>query len=572
MPNLAQPKLWTDHSELFIVKGVYIAPSDPFANEFKIDSINLLDEKSGVSLAPDGGWTPQYPSIEGSGVWADTPLMVGRTPLVMTEGNVIEKMRLNIGASSTAQMLAIKAKFSLFVRYCRDFWTEAYQIDPVFLHWFASCGSGRQYATIYNMELDWDDKDSPTPISVLTLTIEREPYWRWLPPGANPVQWRYEYYNQVYDYTKANLLTGGATNALVTGTIQNRSEFNAAYTALVSDNSITIPASVVLGDASALLYAYIAPSSSTRQNIIVGKKTTKIAQINSGGPSLIQNCILNAADGTLGTDATKANDTGASLAAGAGTAQHVEISFATASNQPRLLFSANFLNTVNRFIGRWMLFMRARQINGSSGDISMYLRYGLTNLAGDSDGVKLNVVNPILTGALGNSTNWGLHYMGVIQVPMMPAKADVDSGNAGGQKGEGLLKQAAGDMRLYLFASRSTGAGVLYINDLIFIPIDEGGFSLESADNAGGTHHQYDETGYLSHGLIDPYFINGNITSPALDKMTGTGIQLTPGVENRLYMLSYDGSNLSQVADTFDVRIYIIPRSRGIRGQGNING
>ena len=180
MPNYPQTsRTWLDHQELMIVKGVYPAPGDPLSLEFKIDSINLLENKSGISLAQDG-WVPQYPSLEGAGVWADTPLMTGRIPLVMTEGNVIEKMRLNIVAASSHQMLTIKAKFSLFRQYIWDFWTANYQIDPVFLHWFASCGGGKQYALIFNMEMDWEDKESPTPTSVLTLTLEREPYWRWL--------------------------------------------------------------------------------------------------------------------------------------------------------------------------------------------------------------------------------------------------------------------------------------------------------------------------------------------------------------------------------------------------------
>jgi hypothetical protein len=58
-----------------------------------------------------------------------------------------------------------------------------------------------------------------------------------------------------------------------------------------------------------------------------------------------------------------------------------------------------------------------------------------------------------------------------------------------------------------------------------------------------------------------------------LTKLTGPGIQLSPGVENRLYVTSYSASSLSQVTQsTFDLTINIVPCSRGIRDRSNIYG
>lgn len=584
MPNLAQPKLWTDHSELMIVKGVYPVPKDLNTIEPRIDSINLLDEKSGVSLAPDGGWTPQYPSLEGSGVWADTPLMVGRTPLVLTEGNVIEKMRLNINGS-THQMLANKAKFSLFMRYARDFWTEQYQIDPVYIQWFASCGGGRQYALIYNMELDWDDKDSTAPTSVLTLTIEREPYWRWIPPGANPEWWYHEWNNQTFDASTIDKTLVTSSNSGVgyvpsPSPLTNKSEFSSDCTTLVTDNAITIAANQIPGDAPALVTIITNNGNSAHSNFIIGKKTTKINVRSNSQTSQAQNTIINCNDGTLGTDATRVNDTGASKAIGAGTAQRVEISFATATNQLRWRASysdANHpLNDMNRFLGRWMVFLRCRQSAGSTGDITMYLRYGTQQVQSDSDGMKLNIVNPIVTtGGTGNSTEWAMVYMGVVTIPIFSAKAEVNqAGNTTGTTANGLDNKltAAGTIDFGLFAARTAGAGLLYINDLVLIPIDEGSITLETADNTASPIFFYDETGYFSRGMVDPFCLNG---TPAfaygLAKFTGTGIQLTPGVENRLYVINYFGTDVrSQVSDTPSFQLLLVPRSRGIRDRTNL--
>jgi hypothetical protein len=581
-------KSWIDHLILQIVKGVPKVPGDTNSIESNLQTINLVSDKTGISLVE---WEPGYPTLENNGVWADSPLQVGRKPLVMVDGNVVETMRLTVNANSIKDMMHIQQQFSFMRQAVMDFWTANYQIDPVYLHWYASCGAGPQYALIYNMDYKFTPNDSPSPSASVSLSLEREPYWRWIAPGANPMQWTNEFNNQPYiasTVLSTNIL-GGNSLLFSSGVLTTRSELNAGATALVTDNCLVIPASLVPGDVPALL-EFKLQGSSSYPNLVIGKKTIKLSQHSAFaanlGVEIVQNGIMNCNDGTLGTNASLANDTGASKAIGAGTAQRVEISFGTATNALRWRSqysnaNSNNLSNMNRFIGRWMVFLRCRQSSGSVGDVTMYLRYGTAVLA-DTDGVKMNIVNPpVPAGGTGNSTDWGLVYMGIVTIPFHTAKADVNAGGnqptVGNKPSDGLNNQlyfsGGGTLEFGLFAARTAGAGLLYLNDLVLIPVDEGSVSLEYADTTASALMMFDETGYLNHGLSDPFVSNGGTDANyGLAKFTGTGIQLSPGVENRLYIMAYNATQLSNTNVSFTYAVNIVPRSRGIRDRSNIYG
>lgn len=562
-----------DHQQLKIIMGVYRAPGDNDSVEPAIITLDLLNNAGGISLQ---SWTPNMPTLENGGVWADSPIQNGRDPLVLAESNVTENIRLIINGGS---MLATAKKLSelmQMIQYARQFMTDNAQFNPVYLHWLASCGQGKQYAIIKNMDFKPEYGDSQSAVITGALVIERETFWRFMPPGANPKQWTYEYKSLPYSNANASII---GTDSLFysAGSINNRSEFtNTNYTNLLTDNAITIPAASIPGDAPALMSLYIVNGGGSRNNYLIGKKTPKITTRDINGLIIVQNNIYNAADGATGTDATVAADTGASRRASSGAASRVAISFATATNQLRWTNIPGIgINTINRHIGRWMVFMRCRQSAGSVGDITMYLRYG-TNIALDTDGVKLNVVYPPITsGTTGNTTVWGLTYMGMITTPIFPGKAEVNYGNVGSaNSAEGLSSNTNQDLVFGLFALRSTGTAVLYLNDLILIPVDEGAMTLEVADgtSVASGNMFYDETSYLTHGSQEIVTQNGAGfgTAAQLVNFTGPGFQLTPNVENRLYVMAYDSSKQSAVADTFTVAINIIPRCRGIRTYKNL--
>lgn len=572
---------WLNHKELRIVKGVNAQPGDTNTAEPQLTVINLLDNTSGISLAGVDGWSPKIPSIENSGIWSDSPLSPGRQLLSATEGNVTETMKVIITGSSVNAMIKTLDSLYLMANDARAFWTDNSQIEPVYLHWWASCSTtwigGRQYSRIYNMTIDPVFGDSPTPTITATLVIEREPYWQWIPPGAPPTQWKYEFYAQNATMANMDVLTAANCLLSVAGntTFFNRSEYaNANLTAMLTDNAITIPANLIPGDAPALMMLRFG----NNLNVIVGKRSLKVPTLDPSTQAVIpQTNIINGNSNgaTLGLNATLVADTGASKTP-AGVQDRVEVSFATVANNMRWNSGpTNHEFNGNRYIGRFMVFMRCRQVAGTQGDITMYLRFG-SLIANDSDGVKLNVVNPTLIGSAGNTASWGLTYMGTITLPIRPQKATINEGKAAGSGGgAGLDNQASGGTpEVALFASRTGVAALLYFNDLIFIPIDEGSITLESGDSALGTP-LYDNTGFFTHGLPDDY---ATISTPAtnleqLCKFTGTGITLTPNVENKLYCILYDASNQSNSqVTTSTVILNIIPRSRGIRDVVNING
>lgn len=557
-----------DHRELKIIKGIPTVIGTTQSVEAPLVVMNLMDRDAGISLISQDAWSPKIPGIEGNGIWSDSPLSPGRVLISAVEGNVIETMRLVITGSSLLAMIKTLDSLYAIANDARGFWTDNAQINPVYLKWWASCGQGPQYALIYNITIEPVFLDSANSAINATITIERETYWRWLPPGANPKQWRYEFYNQAYDFSHSRLDDFQTDHLIQTPTLQNKSEFTSgAFTALLSNNCITIDSSLIPGDAPALMTFYTTVATG-RPNIIVGKKTVRITPFNL---ATAQNAIFNFADGLLGTNATIVADTGASIRASTGAADRVEIGFGTATNALRWNANSGTNGTTfqNRFIGRWMVFLRCRQSAGAVGDITMYLRVGVT-VASDSDGQKLNVVSPPVIAGAGNTTVWGLVYMGVISIPLLPAKTSQNGANT---TFTGINVSAA-DLDFGLFALRSAGVGLLYLNDLILIPIDEGSMSLEAADGTASGAMAYDETGFLSHGTPDIVVSNGmpSVSANQLAKMTGTGIQLTPNTENKLYFVFYDSSLQSSVADTMKFEINIIPRSRGIRDRANING
>lgn len=569
---------WLSHRELRIVCGVAPVPGDTLTVESPPIVVDLISPTSGIVLDPINGWSPNIPSIESGGVWADTPLSPGRLLLVAEEGNVTETMHVVISGSSPLAMMKTLNSLYAMAENARNFWTDNAQIQPVYLHWQPAGGvnwiGGRQYSLIFNMDIKPEFADSETPQVNATITIEREPFWSWLPSGASPKQWYYEWINQAWNATKTDLTTG--TDHLVTGTFSNFSEFtDNTATALRSDNSITIPAASIPGDVNAKLFLWLGTSAG--RSVIIGKRTTKVTTYSTsvGNAVVAQNLINNAADGSLGTNATLAADTGASLDM-TNTRRRVEVSFATATDQPRLTFpGVNNLIAFNRLVGRYNVFLRCRQSSGSAGDVSMYIRYGYV-LTGAADGIKLNTVNPpVPAGGTGNTPAWSLVYMGVASFPIEEKKAFVNSGQST-TIARGLSPDSSSGIQFVLNASRSTGAGLLYINDLVLIPIDEGSMTIIPADTTTRGNLQYDNTGYYTHGLPADTVSNAaqlGIASANLAYMTGPGIQLTPNVENKLYFLTYDSSNLSIVAgESVSVILNIIPRSRGLRDRTNLAG
>jgi len=157
--------------------------------------------------------------------------------------------------------------------------------------------------------------------------------------------------------------------------------------------------------------------------------------------------------------------------------------------------------------------------------------------------------------------------MGVITSPLTQGKASQNGGQVSGSNSLGLANQTAQNLILNLFALRSAGAGVLYICDVILVPVDEGSLTVELADASGSLSNLIDNTGYILRGSPDMVGVNGNnLLSGASLKLTGDGFTLEPNVENRLYTLLYDSSTQSTLSHSADFGVNIVPRWQGVRG------
>jgi len=347
--------------------------------------------------------------------------------------------------------------------------------------------------------------------------------------------------------------------------VNNKSEWvSTAFAALLTNNAIKIPAASIPGDADALTTLVISQTGQ-RLNLFVGKKTINPTVYSDLSPSQAvtpPNNTFNAPDGTLGLNATLATDTGSVRAAGSVTFQRVEISFAAGvANALRLNFPVVDTGQLNRFIGSWMVFMRSRQVGGTAGQITMYLRYGF-DITGDSDGIALPVQTPQILGTTGTTSGWGLSYMGVMNIPFVgDAKGTIGEGAGGAEFG---LSGAEFNFDIGLFAARSAGTGVLYVSDLILIPYDESAFNIKPLDSVVGTRVIVDNTSYFTHGIPGDYFFQPGSPN-ALAELSGNTIKLTPGMDNYIYILGADNDLLSFPSDTFNVVLHMIPKWSAFR-------
>lgn len=553
---------WLNHQELMLVRGVgqtvatvTVSNGFQFPNtEQPIDTIDLLSMGAGISLATDG-WSPTIPATKGGAIWADSSVEDGRKPISLANGNVIETLNLLITGTTTTEAANYLRVLHLFMKRCRDFWEVTNEIEPPYLRWWASGAPGRQFALIYNIEAAYTWGDSETPVINVVLTIEREPYWRGeVPPGDNPKRWT-SYANNADYLSDPRLFSSPFLVSEGDGlsTLQNMNEYNAAATAFTTRCYFEVPAADIPGDAPALVWFNTFEENSNNSGLIAGVRSVNLDFETTNRPVYAN--TLNASDTsyTLGTDATRANDTGSVKAPGAGTAQRVEVSFATATDQLRFTWGPD---VVNKYVGKWAVYLRCRQVNGTAGQILMYLRvseHPTTLVTGE----RLPTTSPQLLGTNAATATWGLSYMGILQLPSYNSKAQQHIA------GSGMADSNA--LNFGLYAQRTAGTGVLYFADLILIPLDECAFQALPR-NSSDTFY-IDTTGYMDRALGgDTVLSLASATVGEGADFRGRALTLQPGVTNRVYYLITSSDGLQSDVDyELQFLIHIVPRWSGIR-------
>lgn len=555
------------HQDLSIVIGIEAVPGDTASAELPLDTLSLMGSR-GFALDLDGGWIPGLPGLKDGGVWAESSTSTGRVLIAGEDGNVIESMKITVGTGDPLLLHKYIVKLNRFVETARQHWTTFPQTLPAYLKWKAIGGADYQYALIYNIDVAIEYPGAlNTGLVEAVLSVEREPYWRAIPPGANPK--RYYYERNGLTWNLANAILASGTDHFDVETFENRQEWVATYASELTNNYMEI--SNIPGDAPALMCLTLIPAANANyvvQKVFVGRQTknTPLTERQSVADGrLRRHLIFGGANGSNGTDATRVGDTGAPQYQVTGVQSRMNISFATDATITPARISWDTDVDFSLLRGKFAVLLRMRQVGGTFGQVTVRLDF-ITGSIGANAVISIQA-NPTIVAGTGNTAGWPLTYIGDVTLPIAGRTIVSNQGY-----GEAVAGEAGG--RIDLRASRSAGVGVLYVCDLILLPIDEGLFSIDGvAFNgvAGSIPSIIDDTGYLSRGINDALGFIYSTTPPITDtlELRGDVFGLVPGVTNRLYFLT-TGTHTA-VADRSDpnhsmtVMCNIVPRWRGVR-------
>lgn len=548
----------TTEAILMIMRGIRKTPADALSAEVGLDSINLLDI-TGFSQAD---YEMQFPALKSGGLWADATISDGRTLMTGAMGNVSETVRLELTSGTLIQMAALMSKLNLFVRYCHEYWSSFAQNEqePVYLKHQVAGEPGERYALLYDISVAETPPLTPdTPQRIVTISIEREPYWRWgVAPGENPKRWYIENVavGQKWTADKASLISGG--DHLVSGLIDNCQEF-LTTTTFQSRNFLDIPADKLPGDAPPLV-CITADSPfgfSADLHIAVSTNRTSITDRNSSPLPLYNSFPLSGSSLQSGTAVfTTDNTWGIAHVPVSALKRTVVVTPVNASEVNIALWSASAtFSHLNPLVlrGRYVVYLRGCQVGGTAGQTTARLIVNATQ------GELFN--SGLMTLPLSTVARAGLIYMGVLTLP-------IDDHSPVGMLGKGYTAEY--DMQFLLSTQRSAGVSTHELEDIILMPFSEGYTVIKPALNLSADWFNiYDNTGYFTHGRPESVGMgrrsSGNNEFNALTEFSGD-LQLTPGVNNRLYFLSYyTGGNGAQPSVDMTPRINIVPRSTGLR-------
>lgn len=569
---------WLDHKKLQIVKGFGKIPSDNSSAEINPTPINLM---SGLISLDTNGWSPNIPQVKNGGVWVDSPIQDGRQLLSAPSGNVTEKIVVIITDNSYLGIMKALSDLNQMADDCHSFWESDFQYNPVYLLWWAGCGIGEQYAQIYDIQLSPEYLDSPSPTLRVSITIEREPYWRGIPPGANPKLWTLYLANQTQpNTTNVNLTT--QTNDLVYDTnVKNRFEWDTSYANPISRNYLDIPASLIAGDAPALVSLILQATTNSlnvTSSVYVGRTTRPVTALDRFGSTVLQSYCLNAGDAIAPTSWTKTIDANCGCFSNASSVNKYIGRNATLATGSYPLFArwANFNN--QRFVdpnlqsGSFAVFWRCKQLNGAAGDVQA--RFGVTEGNVTITGDYANL--PLVSGVVATCDNrFDMLYLGVVTLPL---SGSVNSSSDG--RGLDVYRKTAGDasyaIQIDVKQNNAATRSVDFL-DLVLMPISECLVQLMATLSGPFLFQHYDNTGYISHGQNTQQARTISVLSSDTMELAlearGADLTLIPNVNNRLYFMnqrkdSVAGNNYSAPDSTgndFTIRLNIVPRWFGIR-------
>lgn len=514
-------------------------------------------------IADEGGhsgWNPTYSAIKNGGVWTESNTSDGRTLIAAPLGNVTETLQLRIVNPSVTSKAEILARLGRMVEVCRTFHSEEYQTDPVYLGLRYNESPGMQYALVYNIEIDSGvDPYLEENSSLVTVSLEREPTWRGIAPGDNPMIWGFYKKGWIpssdenvtgagqYDYTFLNFTVSiGAQTALVDGFVYPFDEVGTA-----NFNYIDIPGDLIDGDvpADALINFKAKTTGVSKLHIARDTRRDLYPGNNNNATTQRQRRTFNGGDCTIvsgNPTVTKQIDANGVLSNGSIVNRYIlQLIYAAGTTSTTV---ATWSRVISQYPGRYAAFLRAQVTAGTVTNTKFFLQWttGATN-------INLQVTEPVRL----QQTGYGLTYLGDVDFTLLGSKYITTSGTG---------VDVATTFGLQLSTVKTSAeTPTVKIWDLVLMPVDEpNGVIVINFASLGVNEYAFlDKTGYFSGGRIQDVAVTRQSSTDHQRRMTGQAIKLIPGVNNRLYFLPDINSPAPTVPH--EVQISIVPRWLGLR-------
>ena len=554
----ASLKLWLGVPSAASIGNLLIS-SDPIPEHIDLlnGNITVYTENSQTT------WSPKHPALKNGGIWSDPVASDGRDLLIGQAGNVMEDMQLIcVGPVGEARAVAL-GKLAHFALMAREFQQSSWTTKPVYLELQAEGSAGKQYSLVHSMDITADQDvlwgtNSPR----ITLGIEREPYWRALPPFSNPKIWAFQSRGleptpvnpsgaNEYNYTEVSLINYGNAKVnirqLIEAQIYNHNDTGVASRI----NYVDIPAASIPGDAPALaMISYGIGTDIARGTRLYVARCT-VPDINetiyAANTLNRQRNTMNGGDATAiyspaGITTSKLIDANGVLSNGSLVDRYVlQMTYTAAAAAWGKV--ADWVVSSFMYARRWHIFFRGDITAGNDAEVEILVRFTFGNEMVHTETINLAPL----------PANYGLIYMGVVDASALYRNTTGGTG-----------RDTANSITISLHSAKLAGVATnLKMTDLILMPADE---PMNIVEGVSGDFRRIflDTTGYFSRDEHSASY--GSNASGA--KLTGSDpILLIPNVRNRLYFLNnyFPGGGGIGITETYRVGINIVPRWAGVR-------
>lgn len=557
--------------KLQLIIGLPKAPGDPYSAEPDLQVLTLLSNEMGVGLIDnsEAPFAPKIAVLKGGGSWADSATSDGRNLLSTSVDNVTETMNLKV-VESTHNLLAKRiVDLNRFVEQARKFTATYWQTQPVYIEWMGRGAPASQFALIYNIDMAITPDDYPEegqlPSADVVITIEREPAWRALPPGANPKLWAFYARGELpgngvnkFTYTDLSLISG--TRHWKSETIQNRHEWagTGSFSNPLSKNYVDIAATDVPGDAPALVCVSVDPATVNPDHCIIARSTKPTSGIDRNGVTEYVAYTFNAGDAVNGAlvNTVKTLSANGLFSNGSSVNRYYATSAIPASSTALILWGSGGNTPINNpelLRGKFVVLIRGHSTTAAAQVYaSLSCLYGsiTVTLPEVSVPVDLGTTQPIWT------------YVGLLDFPVIERSIQSEGGT-------GRFISATNYINFWInYRNALASPATVLTWDMQFLPYDEYLAYGVTTASSGTPQVAFDGTGYFPRGQVKDgaYGFNApTIAGGYPVELRGNVPRLEPNTAQRLYFSFAQGAPRTVYLENMTVYLNIIPRWYGQR-------